>query len=113
MKNLLLAITIAMFGFSVNAQDKDKNAKVAFHVDGNCEMCKKRIEKAAFSTPGVKSATWDISTETLTLIINEEKTSVETVQKAVAKAGHDNEGVKATAEEYSKLHACCAYERTE
>ena len=113
MKNLLLAVTIALFGFSAHAQNKDKNAKVAFHVDGNCEMCKKRIEKAAIATPGVKSATWDISTETLSLIINEEKTNVETVQKAIAKVGHDNEGVKATAEDYSKLHTCCAYERTE
>ena len=41
----------------VMAQEKQKkNTKISFEVNGNCEMCKKRIEKAAFSVKGVKMA---------------------------------------------------------
>ena len=98
--------------FSVQAQDKkNKNAKYEFEVNGNCEMCKKRIEKAAFSVSGVKSAEWNIDDHMLHLIVNEEKCSLTDVKKAVAKVGHDTDDVKATEEEYGKLHGCCLYER--
>ncbi|RYE20455.1 MAG: cation transporter [Sphingobacteriales bacterium] len=75
------------------AQDKkNKNAKFSFEVNGNCEQCKKRIEKAAYGVAGVKSASWDIESHQLTGIINEEKASVPQLKKAVAKAGHDSDG---------------------
>ena len=57
MKNSIIAILVAFFSISAVAQDgKSKNKKVVFKVVGNCEMCEKRIEKAAFSVKGVKSA---------------------------------------------------------
>lgn len=113
MKNIILIFSFILIGFSVQAQEvkKKKNAKIEFHVDGNCEMCKKRIEKAALSVSGVKSADWHLDCGTLYLLINEEKATVVTIQKAIASAGHDNDGVKTTDEIYNKLHSCCAYER--
>ena len=74
-------------------------------------MCKKRIEKAAFSVKGVKSADWHIDDQILHLIINEEKCSVTEVKQAIIKVGHDAEDLKATNEDYDKLHGCCRYER--
>ena len=104
---LLLFVTL-----SAQAQDKkNKNAKFNIEVNGNCELCKKRIEKAAFSVKGVKSADWHIDDHRLHLILNEEKASVSDVKKAVAKVGHDTDDVKATDEDYNKLHGCCIYER--
>jgi hypothetical protein len=47
----------------------------------------------------------------LNLILNEEKTTLLDVKKAVARAGHDTDVVKATEEAYSNLHSCCQYER--
>jgi hypothetical protein len=47
----------------------------------------------------------------LELTINEEKTSLAEIKKAVAKVGHDTEEVKATKEDYDNLHSCCKYER--
>jgi mercuric ion binding protein len=47
----------------------------------------------------------------LHLIINEEKCSITDVSKAVAKAGHDTQEVKATDADYNNLHGCCLYER--
>ena len=111
MKNIIL-IVIAFVSFTTMAQEKkNKNARYSIEVNGNCEQCKKRIEKAAFSVAGVKSAVWNIEDHKLNLIINEEKTSIAEVKKAIAKVGHDAEEVKATDEDYEKLHTCCKYER--
>lgn len=112
MKKLLLILIITFVGVSAQAQEKkSKNAKHEIEVYGNCEMCKKRIEKAAYSVPGVKSAVWHQDHQDMHLIIDENKCSVEDVKKAVAKAGHDTQDVKAKDEEYAKLHTCCQYER--
>ena len=112
MKNIIVVVLLTFVGFTVQAQEaKNKNAKVEFHVSGNCEMCEKRIEKAALSVSGVKSADWHMDCATLYLIINEQKTDVTTIQKAIAKVGHDTDEVKALKESYDSLHTCCQYER--
>ena len=112
MKKLIVMLMIAVVGFSAQAQEKNnKNAKVEFQVSGNCEMCKKRIEKAAYLVQGVKSATWSIETHKLNLIVNEDKTSALTIKKAIAKVGHDANEIKAAKEDYDALHGCCQYER--
>ena len=98
-------------GAELSGAKKSKNAKYNIEVNGNCEMCKKRIEKAAFSVSGVKSAEWHIDDHVLHLIINEEKCSITDVKRAIAKVGHDTDEVKATQEDYDKLHGCCMYER--
>jgi cation transport ATPase len=112
MKNILFGILLLVVTFSAQAQDKkNKNAKLDIEVNGNCELCKKRIEKSAFSVSGVKWAVWNVDTHQLNLILNEEKASLLDVKKAVAKVGHDTDEVKATDEEYVNLHGCCKYER--
>ncbi len=112
MKNIIVVLLLTFVGFTVQSQEvKNKNAKVEFHVSGNCEMCKKRIEKAALSVSGVKSADWHMDCGTLYLIVNEQKTNVLAIQKAIAKAGHDTDEVRALKEEYENLHTCCLYER--
>ncbi len=112
MKNSIIVILIAFFSISVVAQDgKSKNKKVEMKVAGNCEMCEKRIEKAAFSVKGVKNAEWDAEHQHIILIIDENKCSKEDVAKAIASVGHDTEFVKAEDAVYEKLHGCCLYER--
>jgi cation transport ATPase len=111
MKNIVLMLML-MVGFASSAQEKkNKNAKYDVEVNGNCEMCKKRIEKAAFSVAGVKMAQYHIGDKKLHVVLNEQKCSLLDVEKAVANAGHDTKTVKATAEDYEKLHGCCQYER--
>lgn len=112
MKNVLIILCLVFVGLSAQAQDKkNKNAKYTIDVNGNCDRCKKRIEKAAYSVSGVKSAVWSIESHELSVILNEEKTSVAEVKKAVAKVGHDAEEEKAADEVYNNLHHCCQYER--
>lgn len=121
MKNIILILVLTFTGFSSQAQDvsgtnhtkqeKNKNARYTTEVNGNCEQCQKRIQKAAFSVPGVKSANWSIETHQLSLILNEEKATLLDVKKAVAKIGHDTDVIKAKKDAYDNLHSCCKYER--
>lgn len=110
-KNFATVLLLFVVTSAFAQQKPNKNARHEFVVNGNCEQCKRRIEKAAFSVSGVKSAEWHIDDHMLHLILNEEKTSPLDVQKAVAKAGHDTEAVKATDEAYGGLHSCCQYDR--
>jgi mercuric ion binding protein len=112
MKKLFLTAVFILSGFLIQAQEKlNKNAKYEFEVNGNCDMCQSRIQKAAFSVSGVKSATWSVETHQLNIILNEEKATILEVKKAIAKAGYDTEEVKATSESYIKLPGCCQYDR--
>ncbi|HBK84072.1 MAG TPA: metal transporter, partial [Flavobacterium sp.] len=76
-----------------------------------CDICKKRIEKAAYSVKGVKSAKWDANLGSIFMIIDESKCSVPDIAKAVAGVGHDTELAKAKDEAYNNLHSCCQYKR--
>ena len=112
MKKIFLIVLIALFSGYIQAQEKkNKNANHTIEVKGNCEMCKKRIEKVAYGVPGVKSAVWNAEAQSLAVIVNEQKSTTREIEKAVAKAGHDTQNEKATAADYAKLHECCAYER--
>lgn len=110
MKNIVIMIMMLTIGL-VNGQEKSKNHKVELDVKGNCEMCKKRIEKAAFATKGVKMASWNAETQKLTAVINDYKTDVATLETSIAAIGHDAGSVKATDEVYNNLHGCCKYDR--
>lgn len=109
MKKTIFILSLLLIGFSAQAQKKKKNAKVTIEVDGICGMCKKRIETAALKTKGVKFALWNVKTHDLKLIIDERKIDVKTIQKNIAKVGHDSKGVKATDEAYNSVHPCCKY----
>lgn len=115
MKKLIMIMLVTLVGLSAQAQEKKvekkKNATYEIAVNGNCGICKKRIEKAAYSVAGVKSAAWHQDHHDMHLIIDENKCSIDDVHKAVAEAGHDTDKVKAKDEVYDKLHGCCQYER--
>ena len=109
MKRLIVFLIIILSSFSmVMAQGGKDIAVEKFKVDGNCDMCKKRIENAAYIR-GVKLAEWDKETHILTVTYRPSKTSAEAVATHIAHAGHDTEKVKATEEDYKKLPDCCAY----
>lgn len=107
MKKVLVVISFMLLGISAQAQKR--NAKVSIEVDGVCMMCKKRIEKAALNTKGVKFAVWDLKTHMLSLVIDERKTNVKTIQKKIASVGHDTKAIKATDEAYNSVDPCCKY----
>src|SRR5690554_6397307 len=117
MKKLILILVVAFVGITTQAQEKkvkkNKNAKYDIEVNGNCEMCKKRIEKAAYSVKGVKSAQWHADHKDIHLVIDENKTSIDQIHQAIANVGHDTDKVIAKDEDYEKLHHCCMYRSEE
>jgi mercuric ion binding protein len=78
---------------------------------GNCGMCKKTIEKAAFSK-NASYANWNEDTKTLVVkypLLG--ATNSDIIQQAVAAAGYDTEKFTASNEAYNKLRNCCQYDR--
>ncbi len=106
----ILSIGIALFTVTntVTAQGTKNIQTEIFEVNGVCGMCEKRIEDAAM-IKGVKMAEWNKHTQKLKVIYKPEKVNLIDIHKAIAKAGHDTEKVKATDEAYNKLPKCCAY----
>lgn len=82
---------------------------VVVDVSGNCNSCKKKIEKAANSVEGVDDAKWDKKTHKLTLTFDDAVTSKDNIVKAVLKAGYDADGKTAPDEAYENLPDCCQY----
>ena len=108
-KILVLFLTIQM---GMVAQEKQKkNTKVQFTIYGNCEMCEKRIEKAALSIKGVKLADWVIPSNQISLIFNPKKVDLETIHRTIAAKGHDTSEARAKEKDYNELPACCQYNR--
>ncbi|MBP7183914.1 MAG: cation transporter [Saprospiraceae bacterium] len=102
---------VAFFAFSQLAFAQIKNAKTeTTMIYGNCNMCKKTIEKAA-NKKKTAQLTWDVDTKIATVTYDTTKTTLNEILKNVAKAGYDNAKYRAPDEQYSNLHSCCQYER--
>lgn len=77
-------------------------------VYGNCEMCKARIERAAF-VKGVISAKWSPKTKLLIVQYKPNKVTREVIERSILNVGHDIEDKKAEDSIYQKLPSCCKY----
>ena len=93
---------------TVSAQTKTEK----FKVNGECDMCKARIEKAAKKVEGVSSANWNKDSKVMEVKLDSTKTTIHKVEMAIAKAGHDTQMHKASDEAYNNLPGCCHYDRS-
>ena len=110
-KSVFIVLFVSFSLLSFAQESSSKNEMKSIEVLGNCDMCKKRIEKSAFSVKGVKYASWDNSSGQLRLIYNGLKTDIDTIEKQIAAAGHDTEHHNANEKIYNQLPACCQYVR--
>ena len=94
-------------------QSSSNKTHAMFNVSGNCEMCKKRIEKAAKSVDGVISANWDVNAKVIHLDFDLGVTTESAISKAIANVGHDTELDKAPEAVYENLPGCCLYKLKE
>lgn len=105
---LIITIVIFLFiGFTVQAANKSEKIKV----NGQCEMCKNRIETAVKSLDGVTSAQWNKSDKSLAVSYDDQKTTTQKIQTSIAMAGHDTEMFSAGESGYNELPGCCQYKR--
>lgn len=126
----LLLVTGIIFGYNAHAQtpsDGNGGAKISedalisiqvqeimtvnqaeFIVHAGSDKCKSLIEKTAMESDGVKSATYDLMTQTLRIDFNE-NANLKKVRKSLAKAGFDSGKYTAGNKSYKELPACCKY----
>ena len=110
MKKLFI-IYLLISPFVLEAQNKNIE-KVSFEVSGNCEICKKRIEKSALTVKGVKAANWDIPSNLISIVYNPNRVTLLKIQNSIAQVGHDTKLAKAPDKIYNELPMCCIYKRT-
>jgi copper chaperone CopZ len=79
-------------------------------VYGNCGMCEKNIETAAYQK-GVAKADWDVDTKMATLTFDGSKTNADEILRRIAASGYDSDKYAAPDAVFAKLHSCCQYER--
>lgn len=101
-------LVMLMFGaFTIFAAEKTEKVKVS----GASENCKQIIQDAALAVDGVSVADWNSETQMLSLTFDDSKTSLDKVEMAIAKSGHDTANHKATDEDYNKLSKDCKYRK--
>ncbi|MGE5350264.1 MAG: cation transporter, partial [Actinomycetota bacterium] len=93
------------------AKPSASTSHAEFRVEGNCGMCKDRIEATAKSVRGVESADWNIETKQLHLTFDKSHTDLDGVKKSIADAGHDNDKYRAPDTIYNSLPECCLYRK--
>ncbi len=91
--------------------DYEANQSIDFAVNGNCNMCEGRIERAALALYGVSSAEWSKKKKRLKVKYLDTEVDEKAIHFAINQAGYDTEKAKATQEAYDKLPGCCQYER--
>jgi mercuric ion binding protein len=112
MKTKMLSLLALVF-ITVTTVTAQTEKTEKFEVAGNCGMCETRIENAATSVDGVLLADWDKETKMIEVQYDSDKVTIQKVDMAIAKVGHDTEMHKASDEVYDKLPGCCKYERME
>jgi mercuric ion binding protein len=105
---LILGITV-----TASAQNKTESAirRDTLLVNGNCGMCKQRIEQAVLQVKGTRLASWNSQTQQLVVLYDGRKATAQDIHKAVVAVGHDTDKMRANENTYQQLHGCCQYPR--
>ncbi len=115
MKNFKIIFSVLGFALSLfliscaSSKNAAQLTESEFTVEGVCEMCKERIENAVLDLKGVQFANWNQETHKLKVKYNSSKVSLDQIHQALANAGHDTDKIKASQEQYNKVHKCCRY----
>lgn len=113
MKSLIILSQWVLFSLmtpTLMAQDAStpKIVTETIQVEGVCQQCKQRIEKAAL-IKGVRYATWDPNQQELKVIYRTKTVQLKDIENAIAQTGHNTENVQADESAYEQLPSCCAY----
>lgn len=106
---ILVVITILLSFTSCNAQIKNAKTETV-KIYGNCDMCKKTIEKAG-NLKKIAKVDWNVDTKMATLTYDSKKTNQDAILKRIALSGYDSDKFLAPDNAYSKLPGCCQYDR--
>jgi len=109
MKSLFMLIIGGWITLQVQAQPTatKKTEEVKITTSAQCEMCKKRIEKALYKVKGVISASLDVESKVATVVYRTHKTDIQALKKAINSVGYDADDSPADPDAYNKLPGCC------
>lgn len=118
MNKLILILMIAVGVTSCKNDSKSTTGisddmainNVSFGVRGNCEMCKKTIENAAYGVEGVVKADWNVEKKKIEVSFDGSKTNEMAIHKAIASSGYDTDKVLGNEQAYNGLPSCCQYD---
>jgi copper chaperone CopZ len=109
MKSLILTMALAII--TNVSYSQIKNAKtVNVKINGNCGMCKTKIEKTG-SQANVSKTIWNMNNRLAKITFDSKKTNLAAILKNIALAGYDNQEYTAPTASYDGLHDCCKYDR--
>lgn len=106
----LIALPALLLFSSCSAQIKNPHSTTV-RVDGDCTVCEKTIEKAAY-VKGEAEADWDVDAKTARITFDSTRTDLDAVLQRIAQGGYDSERYLAPDAAYAALPGCCQYERT-
>ncbi len=110
MKTITMIMALAM-SFPAMAQG-NKPVTDTIQVAGACNMCKQRIESAAYGK-GVRRADWDKESGKLILVYRPDRTSLKEIEDRIIRSGHQSGNRPADPQAYEALPACCQYKSIE
>ncbi len=110
-----LAIICGAFFLTLNLNaQKNKNiqtavVKTTIYCDHCkiCESCGGRILNELYNENGIKSTSVDPKSNTIKVVYDVRKITLETIRKKISKLGFDADNVKADPEAVKKLDDCC------
>ncbi len=103
LSTILIFASIAVMG--------QRKVETTFIVDGECEMCKDRIE-GALDTKGIIFSEWDVEKKQLFVVYRPKMIAIEDIHKRINAVGHDTEHSLAPDSVYETIHHCCRYRAT-
>ena len=104
MKKIILLIIVLS---AIVACTNKPNAHAEFHVRGNCDMCKDRIDKTALSLKGVSDAAWDLENSLINVTYDSTIITSAEIEKAIAATGHATKNVPMDSIAHNSLPECC------
>lgn len=108
---MLCVVLFTCLSVAAQTSSSGRIKQATFTVHGDCAMCKRRIEDAAMSVIGVRSARWDNEYQLIMVEYDASLVKLDKVHQAIANAGHDTEKIKASRKAYNSLPECCRYRK--
>lgn len=110
MKNLIsiLVFALCLFGFSFASNASVET--ISFKVSGTA-ACEAQIESIITNVVGVSSASWDATTQIITITFETETVRKDRFFVVLAEGGYDNQELHAKKANYDALPAACKYVR--
>ncbi len=109
MKNLLIAILLLTV-LPALAQGRAGTDTLAIRTNAVCDMCVKTIETELVYEKGVSAVKVDLEHSLIRVAINEKKTDVEKVRKAITELGYAADDLLPDMAAREKLPDCCKKE---